>query len=261
MQRVVSHKRGATCIAGIFSFIAKDAHHGDMALSYNLLFELDSREQYPTVYETKGVIPRTEDNHIQANASICLGTPIQLHEFMLGKPSLCDFAEKIIIPYLYAITLKLLHYNMGEMVYGELSHGNLGLYEDLQEQFSVTSYSELQGILKTLSSNESIFEESICPYCKTRKIRKCLHFQKLRAWRSFIQKNQDYANLHKILLQESNPLERLRKLIFMQVGYKDSIFKEILKHIPSSHRRYNTRLTDAENAPLNKIPRQILPSR
>lgn len=202
MQRVVSHKRGATCIAGIFSFIAKDAHHGDMALSYNLLFEFDSRnsEQYPTVYETRGVIPREEDYHIQSDASICLGSPIQLHEFMKGKPTLCDFSDKIVIPYLYAVTLKLLHYDNGRMVYGELSHGVCGLYEDLEEIFSLKSPQEVCNILQILTMPEKLFEQSLCPFCKTKKIGKCIHRQKLKEYQEIILHDPNYA-----ILQYINP--------------------------------------------------------
>lgn len=230
MKRVASHKRGATCIAGKFSFIAKDAHHGDMALSYNLLFEFDSREsaQYPTVYETKGVIPRIDDNHIQANASLCLGTPLQLHEYMQEKPSLCDFAEEIIIPYLYAVTLKLLHYNKGEMVYGELSHENLGLYEDLKGEFSVTSYSELQGILKTLSANASTFEHSICPYCKTQTIGECPHHWHLASCRRIIKENPHYADFMRLFSKDKEGLFCRLPDIF--INHKKS--KDIRKTYP-----------------------------
>lgn len=199
MKKVVSHDREATMIAGTLSFIAMHPKHGDMGLSYDLLFKFSRKNSpaYPIVYETRGVIPRKSENHIGPDGRICLGSPLQLQDFVKEKPSLCCFVERIVIPYLYAITHKLLHYNGSEMIFGELSHGAVGLYEDLKQIFSTDSSEELLKILNVLNSKEKLFEESLCPLCKTRIIRKCKHRLLIQEWRYMFQNNKYYKKFYK----------------------------------------------------------------
>ena len=73
---------------------------------------------------------------------------IRLLELVRKKPTLEGFVAYCLVPFLYAISLKI-KYDI-EYVFGELTHGNEGIINDYSSIFGVKNKDEIQNILEML---------------------------------------------------------------------------------------------------------------
>ena len=115
----------------------------------------DYPENIPRAWELDNRIP--DDFHKYDDLSLCLGAPLEVIKKIDQKNNLCGFIELLLIPYLYSYSF-LEKY--GNLPYGELSHGGLGIHEsyqgilnDYKNQFNVSSDVEALSMLKVLSED------------------------------------------------------------------------------------------------------------
>lgn len=127
--------------------------------------------QLPIVKEIGGKIFPNSNNHINGDGTICLGSPIKLMEKIYSNPTLNTFAKKCITPYLYAMSYKEQY--GGKLIFGELSHGIVGLFEDYKEIFNVGNEEAVLRILDILSSKKREANKKICPCGCNRRSGKC----------------------------------------------------------------------------------------
>jgi hypothetical protein len=128
-------------------------------------------KEIPTIIETKGKIPRKPDNHIDINGVLCLGSGIALLLIIENDTSFLKYIKKCLIPYLYAITLKL-KYNEN-FIFGELEHGNKGLFDDYKNLFQVDSNEKVITIIEYILSKPSKIVNMKCPCGCGRKVKYC----------------------------------------------------------------------------------------
>lgn len=123
------------------------------------------------VFEIGLKIPKTEFFHINPNKSFCLGSPFRLKMLLSNDSSLNNFVEKCLIPYLYAISLKL-KYNIN-LVFGELAHGNAGLYDDYKDILGLETDKQVQKAFDLLSMKKRVSNKKKCPCGCEQRLGKC----------------------------------------------------------------------------------------
>lgn len=142
----------------------------------------------PLVREIGGRIPHKDEYHINqtqdaANGTLCLGSPFQLAVRLAKDPSLAAFAKSCIVPFLYAISVKLK--NGGPMIFGELDHGKDGLRDDYYELFLLDTEKQVIQALQLLSLRVRIANKKDCPHCGKHRYGQCSYRRHLNLFRSF----------------------------------------------------------------------------
>ena len=114
----------------------------------------------PTVIDTENRIPRRPDYHTYDDGSFCLGSEIKLKSILFDAPSVIDFANKILDPFLYAVSYRL-KYNV--YPFGELDHGESGLIDDYQRLFNVKGKGSVLLGLAALGKRKREANKLLCP--------------------------------------------------------------------------------------------------
>lgn len=150
-------------LKGRFAFIAEHHDYGKVSDSYNLEILIPDMfpQDLPTVRETEGRIPRTGEFHVNADGSLCLGSSLRLLLKVSKEATLSGFASRCLVPYLYAISLKLR--NGGPLVFGELAHFGPGMLQDYSELFSVTTLEQARNALIALTLKKRLANKRLCP--------------------------------------------------------------------------------------------------
>ena len=102
----------------------------------------------PVTYETGGAIPRTFE-HVFVDGSCCLGAPAEVRRRFREHKSLRRFIHEQVIPFFYSCSYWKKH---GEMPFGELAHGAVGLAQYYIEFFSVDVPAAMS-LLRLLADN------------------------------------------------------------------------------------------------------------
>jgi len=163
-------------VEGKFYFIAKTDKHREVRDFYKLRIQIanDFPSSVPTVEEIGDKIPKTESFHINSseyNYSLCLGSPLRLLELLNKNPTLNGFIQYCLIPYLYGVSLKMKY---GEnLVFGELAHGNQGIFDEYEEFFNIKEEESLKQVIKMLSLKKRIANKKTCPCGCKKRLGKC----------------------------------------------------------------------------------------
>jgi len=194
-MRLEPSRSAQIILSGTFAFRASFSCSSIIADKYKLKIVVPKSfpKDIPFVFETDNKIPRDGNHHVNPDSTLCLGSPLRLALLISENPTLVNFAEKCLIPYLYAISHKL--DNGGDFIFGELAHGNEGIIADYMELFKCNTQEELFKILDILTKKRRVGNKIKCPCCSSIKISKCKHldilnrFRNLRQPRSWWKKN------------------------------------------------------------------------
>lgn len=177
-------------LKGKFEFSAEHPMHGKVADAFQLQIDVPAGfpRELPEVTEIGGRIPRLGSYHVNGDGSLCLGSHLRLLIMLNAAPTLTGFASSCLIPYLYAISLKLK--NGGKLVFGELAHYGPGMLQDYAQLFSLDNTKKAHAALELLGTKKRIANKRPCPCgCgvrlgRCRLHRRLLPFRKLasRAW-------------------------------------------------------------------------------
>jgi len=115
----------------------------------------------PTVKEIEGKIPQDGNFHINLDGTLCLGSPLRLLRNVHNAPSLTGFADKCLVPYLYAVSYKLKH--GGDFILGEVSHGDRGIVEDYSIMFGLKERHQIMQAIQLLGLRKRIANKRPCP--------------------------------------------------------------------------------------------------
>jgi hypothetical protein len=171
------------CLRGKFRFKIRESGGDEIDDSYKLEIVVPDKfpRALPKVKETGGKIPRDGNFHVNPDGTLCLGTPLRLLRKVHSSPSLTGFADKCLVPYLNAISYKLMH--GGDFVLGELAHGDQGIKDDysvmlgLKERHQVTRAIQLLGIKKRIANKKP------CPCGCRKRLGACPFHHKLNEFR------------------------------------------------------------------------------
>ena len=208
---------GTLAVQGLLEF---EASHEEIQVQdsfhIKLVIPRDYNKTPPKAYETGGRIPK--DFHTYSDGSLCLAPPIEIRRKFSESPTLLEFVESLLIPYLFSFSYWKDH---GHMPYGDLPHGSEGIMQYYFETFKVSSEFIVLKFLKILAI-ENYRGHHECPCGGGLKIRQChgeslLRYKGLQSRREFIGNYVcciDYVlkNTKKTYL-EIVPDEKSRKII------------------------------------------------
>jgi len=171
------------CLRGKFRFKANVSSSDEIEDSFKLEIIVPDKfpQALPKVKETGGKIPRDGSFHVNPDGTLCLGSPLRLLKKVHGAPSLSGFADKCLVPYLYAVSYKLIH--GGDFIFGELGHGVQGIVDDysvilgLKERHQITQAIQLLGVQKRIANKR------LCPCGCGKRLGACPFHHKLNEFR------------------------------------------------------------------------------
>jgi len=171
------------CLRGKFRFRTDVSGNNEIEDSYELeIFVPDKFPQaLPKVKETGGKIPRESNFHVNPDGSLCLGSPLILLKKIHNAPSLSGFVYKCLVPYLYAVSYKLVH--GGDFVFGELDHGNQGIMDDYSIMFNLPKKFQITQAIELLSVRKRIANKQPCPCGCGKRLGVCSFRFKLNKFR------------------------------------------------------------------------------
>lgn len=155
-------------IQGLLMFSAEyTGHRIDDEYSIKILLPGDYPEIVPKAFETAGRIPR--DFHKFLDGSLCLGEPLAVKRKFLEEPSFLGYVKNCLIPYLYSFSYKCRY---GQLPFGELSHGLIGIREHYLELFHLKDVQSLSGLIAILAQ-ENYRGHVLCPCGSGKRLRSC----------------------------------------------------------------------------------------
>lgn len=129
----------------------------------------DFPSSLPRVFETAGRIPRLSNNHINDDGSICYGVP-SIISAKQPNLTLISFLNEILHDYF----LGYLHFlEFGKWPFGEISHGYIGVVEELADILDCTpDVRKVRALLKLLSKKHRR-DRWPCPCGSSKKLGNC----------------------------------------------------------------------------------------
>jgi hypothetical protein len=145
-------------------------------------------EDIPIVYELEDRFPKTSDYHTYPDSSLCLGSKVSLKKRIKDHPTLEGFIHSCVVPYFYAISLNL--QGKDRFVFGELSHGLVGVIQDYMGVFELSSIEQVIKLLEILSLKSRDGNKKECPCGCKRKVTKCSFHKKLKEYRNVMTRKE-----------------------------------------------------------------------
>jgi hypothetical protein len=170
-------------LRGKFWFKANVSGSYEIVDSYNLEIIVPDKFPHalPKVKEIGGKIPRDGNFHVNPNGSLCLGSPLRLLKKIYGAPNLTGFADKCLVPYLYAVSYKLMH--GGDFVFGELAHGEQGIADDYSIMLGLKKKHQIIPAIQLLGIKKRLANKRLCPCGCGKKLGVCPFHHKLNEFR------------------------------------------------------------------------------
>jgi len=183
---------------GVFSFSAKWKNGTEIEDSYNLQISIPEEfpDELPKVTETGQRIPRVPDFHINPDGTLCLASLLRLLKMIHEKPTLSGFAESCLVPYLHALSYKLM--NGGEFLFGELAHGVQGIVNDYIDLFGLRTRNQVIDTLNLLGMKKQRANKKSCPCGCGKRVGACQFHHKLNDFRK-IAKTSWFRNQKSII--------------------------------------------------------------
>lgn len=159
----------------------------------------------PTVIETGSLIPRVSDYHTYQDGSFCLGSEIKLKSILHDFPTVPEFADKILNPFLYAVSYKIKH---GFSPFGELDHGEAGLIDDYQRLFGVEGKKSVLWVLDALGNRKRVANKLPCPCGCSLRLGRCDFRFSLMKWRRVAKRRWYRAHISQFAPIEKPPKKK-----------------------------------------------------
>jgi len=171
------------CLRGKFRFKAEVSGGDEIDDSYKLEIVVPDKfpQALPKVKETDGKIPRDGNFHVNPDGTLCLGSPLRLLRKVHSAPSLTSFADKCLVPYLYAVSYKLMH--GGDFVFGELAHGDQGIVDDYSVMLGLKERHQVTRAIQLLAMKKRLANKKPCPCGCGRRLGACRFHHKLNEFR------------------------------------------------------------------------------
>jgi hypothetical protein len=166
-----SHGEGLA-LEGFFELNHAAEGHPAVTDSYRLRIDVPSSfpQELPFVTELDGKIPHNEDYH-NGGGRLCLGSPLRLMLELQKDPDIHAFSQRLIVPFLYAMSLKLKYST--PFVFGELRHGVNGELDDYRELLGLEHNDQVIYALQCLLKKKRLANKMTCPCGCRRRLGQC----------------------------------------------------------------------------------------
>lgn len=179
---------GVTLI-GTFEFCARSEKSEEITDSYNLQINIPPSfpKDIPSVQEVDGKIPRNGEYHVNSDGTLCLGSRIRLLLQISLNPTISGFAEKCLVPYLYAVSHKIKF--GGQFLFSELPHGTSGELLDYVGLFGLKEPDQARAALQLLAMKKRIANKYPCPCGCGQRLGKCKFNDTIKNFRELADKS------------------------------------------------------------------------
>jgi hypothetical protein len=180
--RVKPNRDGTIILSGSLDFTGVSQDLPDLTDSYEVRISIPKGypDELPTVHETGRRIP--PDFHKLDGDALCLGAPIRIWMLIQRNPSLLNFLERVIIPYLYGHSS---HERGRGMPFGELRHGTPGLIDDLAEMLGSPDPDMTRQYLEAIQRKKRVANKLSCPCGSGVRLGRC-HNRRVNRLRSAV---------------------------------------------------------------------------
>lgn len=205
-------------VKGTLSLDIRDDSYGNIKDDFliKIVIPKSFPKEIPTVYEMGERFPKTLDNHTFSDSSLCLGSPMSLKKRIRDKPTLDGFINSCVVPFFYAIALKL----QGEknFVFGELYHGIEGIIQDYLDVFGLRYIDQVIDLLDILSLKPNSGNKKKCPCGCNCIVTKCSLHKKIVEYRDVMTRKEfsidkEIISLYYDNWKEDQMKKRMKKLI------------------------------------------------
>lgn len=171
------------CLRGKFRFKANVSDGDEIDDFYKLEIVVSDKfpRAIPKVKEMGGKIPRDGNFHVNLDGTLCMGSPLRLVRKIYSAPNLSGFADKCLVPYLYAVSYKLMH--GGDFLFGELAHGDEGIVDDYCAMLGLEERHQIMQVIHLLGTKKRVANKRPCPCGCGKRLGTCSFHYKLNAFR------------------------------------------------------------------------------
>lgn len=177
-------------LEGFFDFAAKSRDHDLITDSYHLRITVPAGfpQDIPVVHELGERIPRRGRFHVNpSDSSLCLGSRMRLLLALAKNPTLLGFAETCLVPYLFAVSRKLLC--GGDFAFGELEHGSAGELADYTELFALKTAEQAKRTILYLGMKKRRANRLPCPCECGKRLGSCYFNRRLKRFRQLAERS------------------------------------------------------------------------
>jgi len=126
-------------ISGLLRFYDYQIKSEPFTDTYEIYVSFSKRGRFPVVIETGDRIEKIPDRHINGDGTTCICGPIGKRTYEQNNPTIEKFFSEYLVPYFASQTY---YEKYGKWPFGELSHGVLGVLEDINEHWPAALESE-----------------------------------------------------------------------------------------------------------------------
>jgi len=175
-------------IEGLFDFTAKTIDHEEITGSFRIRIVVPAKfpQDLPVVDELDGRIPRRGAYHINPDGSLCLGSRLRLLVTIARDPTLIGFAKNCLVPYLFAISRKILRGS--DFAFGELAHGASGEIADYMNLFGLETMDQVKRTIVYIGMKKRRANKLPCPCGCGRRLGICRFNRRIRRFRQLADK-------------------------------------------------------------------------
>jgi hypothetical protein len=168
--RIIPSDDAALILSGEIAFNGQGPRPEPIEDTYAIRLEVppDFPDELPTVREIGGRI--SGSFHKLPDDQLCLGAPTALRLRLTESPTLVTYVDEFVVPYLFSHSFYLAH---GEMPFGELAHGDVGLLAHLAELFGSEQSEKAQEFLHLASLRKRDANKHACPCQSGRRLGQC----------------------------------------------------------------------------------------
>ena len=174
------------CFEGKFEFRAQRPGWDKIEESFKLKIEILNTfpKKSPRVFEIDHRIPLTREFHVNPDKSLCLGSPLRVLLSIKQDFPLRSFIDNCLVPYLYAVSVKLI--KGGKFLMGELEHGESGVISDYMDLMGLNDEGVVKQALILVSMKKRTANKKHCPCCCGKRLGKCRTRIKINQLRSVV---------------------------------------------------------------------------
>jgi len=195
--------KGGICLRGMFRFRANVLGSDEINDTYRLEIVVPDKfpQALPEVKETGGRIPRNGEFHLNQDGTLCLGSPLRLLKKVHGAQDLNGFADKCLVPYLYAVSYKLIH--GVDFIFGELDHGFKGIVDDYAAMLGLNRKQQVTQAIQLLGTKKRIANKRPCPCGCRKRLGACPFHHQLNEFRKMAPVSWFKTHADKLLRSET----------------------------------------------------------
>jgi hypothetical protein len=182
--RVVSGQLGFCTTYGEYTI--------ETCYAVEIVIPSDYPAEAPSAFETVNRIPATF--HKMDDDSLCLGAPLEVRMKFREHPTLVDFVEMQLIPYLFSHAC---WERFGKMPFGDRKHGAAGILDSYKDIFETDDDVATLDLLRILA-DDNYHGHTLCPCGSGLKLRHC-HGQDLLAIKQY-QSQAEFVYDHTVAL-------------------------------------------------------------